>query len=112
MRAGAAAGSLRDLRLPPAGRLLGGGAVLLDVFQGELELLGIEAFGLRPALTAQQLLEDRVQPLAFRLGFLVGHLEVVALFLQSTECSAFLLQKSSYFVQPGTKLIEVFWKSG
>ena len=63
----------------------GGGEVLLDVLQGQLELVGIEALGLRSELSALKLLEDVVQALTLGLRFLIRRLEVIAFAIQSNK---------------------------
>lgn len=104
------------------GRRGGGDAVLLDVFQGELELLGIETLGLRAGLATQHLLEELIQPLAFRLGLFVCGLEVIPflfqaialrnrripLFLQRRKHATLPFYQSSHFGQLSAKLVWVF----
>ena len=63
-------------------RGLGRRDVLLEVFQGELELLGIEAFGLATELGPQELPDHQLQPLALGISLLEGTLEVITLALQ------------------------------
>ena len=64
-------------------RGLGRRDLLLEVFQGELELLGIEAFGLAAELRPQELPDHQLQPLALGIGLLEGALEVITLALQA-----------------------------
>jgi hypothetical protein len=54
------------------------GDLLLDIFQGELELLGVQALRLGTELCPVQLFEHKIQPLAFGLGLFKGSLEVIA----------------------------------
>src|SRR5687768_17666998 len=63
------------LSILPGG--LGRRDLLLDVFQGELELLGIEALGLAAELRPQELPDHQFQPLALGIGLLEGALEVI-----------------------------------
>jgi hypothetical protein len=79
--------------------------LLLDVFQGELELLGIEALGLASELRSNQLPDHQFQPLTLSIGLLEGALEVIALDFQSTERSSLPLNKGFHLDQPGPQLI-------
>ena len=110
-------------------RLAGGGSsgeVLLDVFQGELELLGIEAFGPGSGLAVEQLLKHSVEPPTFGLRFLIGHLQVtafglhllvrglqvIAFMAQSINCPFFLLKKGRHLRQLQAKLIRILREIG
>ena len=102
------------------------GEVLLDVFQGELELLGIEAFGLGSGLAVEQLLKHSVEPPAFGLRFLIGHLQVtafglrllvrglqvIAFMAQSINRPFFLLKKGRHLRQLQAKLIRILREIG
>ena len=83
--------------------------LLLDVFQGQLELLRVEALGLAAELRSNQLPDHQFQPLAFGIGLLEGALEVIALGLQSIERSCLPLNKGFHLDQPGQELI---WTGG
>ena len=48
--------------------------LLLEVFQGELELIGIEALGLAAELGPQELPDHQFQPLALGISLLEGAL--------------------------------------
>ena len=86
-------------------RGLGRRDLLLEVFQGELELPGIEALGLAAELGSNQLPDHQLQPLALGIGLLEGALEVIALGLQSIERSCLPLNKGFHLDQPGQELI-------
>src|SRR4029453_7958658 len=68
------------LSLLPRG--LGRRDLLLEIFQGELELLGIQALGFTTELGSDQLPDHQFQPLALGIGLLEGALEVITLALQ------------------------------
>src|SRR4029079_12106997 len=70
------------LSILPGG--LGRRDLLLEVFQGELELLGIETLGFTTELGSNQLPDHQFQPLALGIGLLEGALEVITLALQAT----------------------------
>ena len=65
------------LSILPGG--LGRRDLLLEVFQGELELRGIEALGFAAELGSNQLPDHQLQPLALGISLLEGALEVIAL---------------------------------
>ena len=67
-------------------RGLGRRDLLLEVFQGELELLGIETLGFTTELGSNQLPDHQFQPLALGIGLLEGALEVITLAL-SGHCA-------------------------
>ena len=79
--------------------------LLLDVFQGELELLGIEALGLASELRLNQLPDHQFQPLTLSIGLLEGALGVIALGFQSIERKSLPLNKGFHLDQPGLQLI-------
>ena len=91
------------LSILPGG--LGRRDLLLEVFQGELELLGIEALGLAAELGSNQLPDHQLQPLALGISLLEGALEVIALGLQSIERRCLPLNKGFHLDQPGQQLI-------
>jgi len=91
---------------------LGCGDLLLEVFQGELERLGIEALGLAAELGPQELPDHQFQPLALGIGLLEGALEVIALHLQSIERSSLLLNKGFHLDQPRLQLIWIGYVFG
>ena len=84
---------------------LGRRDLLLEVFQGELELIGIETLGLAAELGPQELPDHQFQPLALGIGLLEGALEVIALHLQSIERRCLPLNKGFHLDQPGQQLI-------
>ena len=91
------------LSLLPRG--LGRRDLLLEVFQGELQLPGIKAFGLAAELGPQELPDHQFQPLALGISLLEGALEVIALHLQSIERRCLPLNKGFHLDQPGQQLI-------
>ena len=89
-------------------RGLGRRDLLLEVFQGELELLGIEALGLAAELGPQELPDHQFQPLALGISLLEGALEVIALpgtLIQSIERRCLPLNKTFHLDQPCQELI-------
>src|SRR4051794_32937332 len=93
-------------------RGLGRRDLLLEVFQGELQLSGIEAFGLATELRPQELPDHQLQPLALGIGLLERTFEVIALVpqaiplvVQSIECSLLPLNDSFHLDQLCQKLI-------
>jgi hypothetical protein len=91
------------LSILPGG--LGRRDLLLDVFQGELELLGIQALGFTTELGSNQLPDHQLQPLALGIGLLEGTLEVIAFGLQSIERGSLPLHKTFHLDQPRQQLI-------
>src|SRR4051812_31589521 len=91
------------LSLLPRG--LGRRDLLLEVFQGELELFGVEALGLAAELGTQELPDHQLQPLALGISLLEGALEMIALHLQSIERSRLPLNKGFHLDQFGQELI-------
>ena len=79
---------------------LGGGHVLLQAFQGELELVGIEALGLWPVLPPEQLLDGQLQLLQLGRGRIQRRLGV------AQDCLG-LLQSASGIVKLGRGSLEI-----
>jgi hypothetical protein len=86
--------------------------LLLEVFQGQLELLGIEALGLAPELRSNQLPDHQSEPLTLGIGLLKGTLEVITLSFQSIERSSLPLNKSFHLDQSGLQLIWIGYVFG
>ncbi len=63
------ASSLDDSRLARGARLAERG---LDIFEAELELVGIELLGLAPEPVAHERVDDRLEPLDLRIGLALG----------------------------------------
>jgi hypothetical protein len=78
--------------------------LLLDVLQGELELLRVQALGLASELRSNQLPDHQFQPLTLGIGLLEGALEVIALGFQSIERNSLPLNKGFHLDQPGLQL--------
>ena len=86
--------------------------LLLDVFQGELELLGIEALGPAAELCSNQLPDHQFQPLTLGIGLLKGTLEVIAFGFQSIERNSLPLNKGFHLDQPILQLIWIGYVFG
>jgi hypothetical protein len=86
--------------------------LLLDVFQGQLELLGIEALGPASELRPDQLPDHQFQPLTLGIGLLEGAPEVIALGFQSIERNSLPLNKGFHLDQPGLQLIWIGYVFG
>ena len=86
--------------------------LLFDVFQGELELLGVQALGPEAKLRSNQMPDHQFQPLTLGIGLLERALEVIALGFQSIERNSLPLNKGFHLDQLGLHLIWIGYVFG